>query len=372
MNLRTFCEAKSDINRFFGSFEDSPGIKDAKLSHLTSLSGLQEEDKVLKCDLSGRVDQLLRLRAELENDTEMEETERCEKLHSCCWDLGRLRCVKETVLNFSLEFNTQEKSCDSSPLSLPDYTQRTDTFLSLFREELDEAPNSCLRVCVDEKDNLYLTSGREKSIYVYDKDMQLLRQFKNEQLSWPYSMAVKHQCLFVTEWDSSSLLKFSLDGVLLGRAVGLDFPSGLAVSENRLLYVACTNIIHVFSHDLDLITHFNAVPHPCDVKLTKDNTLLVLDRGGELIHWFSLQGEYGKIATGCDNNQLFLNVDKFDNVLLSDYSRGSIQVYSHNLQLTAELDNKGRKQTLQNRSLAVRDDGIIVCVSESDPFLNFF
>ena len=192
-------------------------------------------------------------------------------------------------------------------------------------------------VALDELNRLYVANLGNAQIQVLRLDGEQVMAFGIGKLSMPHSIAICEQNVFVTDFALNSIVKFQKPDYRMVSSTKegeLGRPLGITVDRNKNVLVADSNNNRVvaYSIDLDKVGEFGTktLNKPQDVKVHLDQ-VLVADHGLQHnIHLFSNTGQLIqsilKVTSGA--SWLFLAMDIFGNILISDYSGKRVQVLS--------------------------------------------
>ena len=164
-----------------------------------------------------------------------------------------------------------------------------------------------------------------------------------------------------------------------GRGDGqLNYPKGLCIDSNGDMYVAdcLNNRVSVFSKELKFLNYLGTQQLKCprDVKVTQDS-VVVLDRSANCLHFFSRRGELLRsfLTQGEDGlvyHLQFFCLDIAGNILVTDYYRHCIKIFSPSGQLihTIGKEGHGRGELFCPFGISVTQSGTIFVVSHNDSF----
>ncbi len=235
-------------------------------------------------------------------------------------------------------------------------------------------------IAVDSAGNIYCTDEFDKQIKIYDVDGQRVGEWQGEgKLGSPAGIACdSDDNVYVTDADSNQVHKFTSEGKHLasfgsaGSAAGqLNRPWGIAVDSDGSVYVADwgNNRAQKFSADGEHLTTYGeemsgpagALNHPSDVAVDSEGDVYVSDWGNKLVKIYENQGpvltqlegdavEFSKWAKevvesnpdvvkayrrvkdtrplGLFERPVGIAVDEEDRVIITDSTRGRLQVYA--------------------------------------------
>ena len=192
-----------------------------------------------------------------------------------------------------------------------------------------------------------VTDNTNHCVYIFDDKDQLVRKFgsNNGQFRSPRGVAFdSHNYLYVADdhrvqrFDTNGnyLLQFGGLGVSDGQ---LNFPYGVAVHCDKVYVAEFSNKrISVFQADGKFCTSFGSahLSVPCDVAVSGDNHLLVVDYINSCIYTFTLDGHYiGKFGTqrsgwGQLNHPFGLATDLNGFIIVADSNNQRVSIFEKN------------------------------------------
>ena len=230
-------------------------------------------------------------------------------------------------------------------------------------------------VAIDGKGNIFIADTYNGRIQLVSLEGQFIQEFGKGVLIWPYSIALYNDWLFVTDLDlMNKVLKYKTQNYKLEckSELELNRPFGITVDNNEVFVVDRNdNRIVVLSLDLKFVRELGnkKLVKPKDVKVNNNKVFVADSSKHHNVHVFSKLGDLlnSIINLRVGTDDIFLCLDKFNNILISDYSGKIIQIYTLEGLLihSIECDYKPA-------GIAVTQDNIIICVDFSNNKLNLY
>lgn len=235
-------------------------------------------------------------------------------------------------------------------------------------------------IAVDSDGNIYCTDEFEKQVKIYDADGQRVGEWDGGgRLLGPSGIACDaHDNVYITDAVANQTLKFTKDGEFLfafgseGSGEGqFNRPWGITIGYDGSIYIADwgNNRAQKFSPDGEHLLTFGeetsglagALNHPSDVAVDSEGDVYVSDWGNKLVKIYESNGsalthlegdavEFSKWAKevvesnpdvvkayrrvkdtrplGLFERPVGLAVDENDNIIITDSTRGRLQVYA--------------------------------------------
>ena len=256
-----------------------------------------------------------------------------------------------------------------------DYSPKKQPVLAVGkRGSNDNELNCATGLSLDEVNQLIYIADRDNNrIQVVSFEGKFLKRFGQDILKEPWGIAVAEDNVFVTDSVLHALLQFRTKDCKLVRRTGtegategqLHVPRGLCSDYNGDVFVADTrnNRVSVFSKQLQFEKCLGTqqLKTPLDVKVTP-NSLVILDCSPSCIHFYSRSGDLlsSCVTQGKDGmvyNPLFFCLDTAGNILITDFRRHDVKIFSPSGHLIHKIGKEG-----QERGEFIYPQGI--CVSE--------
>ena len=229
-------------------------------------------------------------------------------------------------------------------------------------------------VAIDGKGNIFIADMWNSRIQLVSLESQFIREFGKKELSWPYSIALYDDWLFVTDLDLHKVLKYKRQNYKLECKSELKFnrPLGITVDNNEVFVAdCCNNRIVVLSLDLKFIRELGnkKLVDPQDVKVNNNKVFVADNSEHHNVHVFTKLGDLlnSIISLRGGTDDIFLCLDKFNNILISDWSGKMIQIYTLEGLLIHSIECH-----YFPTGIAVTQDNIIICVDYSNNKLNLY
>ena len=227
-----------------------------------------------------------------------------------------------------------------------DYKSKTQSIISVCDKGTDDEQLNLPRgATVDHNTgNIYVADCWNHCVKVFDNTAKYLLKFgdvKGEgKMSHPSGLLIRGNKVFVSHSDC--ILVYQLDGKFVSRIgnggsgeLQFNFPWGLSTDEyNNDIYICDTfnNRIQIISENLQYKSQFgkDTLHCPRDIKLYKDN-IFILDTSNPCLHRYNrdLVLQQSVVTRGVGqqvSNPWFFFIDKFGNILISDYGSNSILI----------------------------------------------
>ena len=221
---------------------------------------------------------------------------------------------------------------------------------------------------IDEEEKIYVCDCWNSRIQVFSEDGKFLTEFGKGQLYRPYDIALYDRWAFVSDWRYHSILKFQKSNFkFMNKSVKgvVGFPRGLTVDRNEVLVAdGENNRIAVLNLELEYLREIGRgiLKEPCDVKINL-NKIFVLDRNTShnvLVFSKSADLLYSMIRVQSGAGWMFMCLDQFSNILISNSVDKSIQIFTLEGQLIHSIQCEGYP-----RGVAVTNNNTIVCAESN-------
>ena len=234
------------------------------------------------------------------------------------------------------------------------------------------------------RNEVYVCDLSNSRIQVFSTIGEYVRQFGSGHLTQPLAICISQQDeLFVTDRATQSVLKFSITGKFLKRAVSRGDEDGEFIGiaglccEAGLVYICDTNVqrIQIFDSELNFIKDFGygELSGPSDIHILSetiyilsadDNCIYCYNRDCTLQNTIELFGQE-QLMTGA----IFFTIDKKGNFLITDQILEQIRIFSSKGILSNIL---GRGQLPFLAGITIDNFDWIICVCHSkECFIKF-
>ena len=268
------------------------------------------------------------------------------------------------------------------------YLNKTTPVIKASNREVINNPQC---VTIDKQsNNIYVVDYRNNRVQVLDSKGKSLYKFGKNSLGkmyQPSGIAIYDEKVFVSQFDSKCVNIYDLDGNYIGQfgnsvieSETINKPTGLAIShKNGDIYVCDWNkdIVFVYTNKLKYKSSFGKgkLYGPRDITVTHDR-IYVLGLGNPCIHIFNSDHSYSHsiLSRGTDGqvgNPLFFTVDIEDNILLSDFERYIISVFTHDGKLIHEI-GKDSGMFILPMGIVIDDLNRVIVVDSSEVPLKIF
>ena len=221
-------------------------------------------------------------------------------------------------------------------------------------------------ITLDEDRMIYVSDCGNSRIQIFSTEGKFISEFGKGQLKEPCSIVLYDTWVFVSDKVLNSIVKFEQSNYkLVNMSVNglLDCPLGLTADNNGRVLVADSknHRIAVCNTELHLIGEIGQYQLKCpvDVKININHVFVIDQCQKNSVHIFSNSGEIMQSWLQVENSigPKFLCFDLFNNILISDNVRNSIQIYT----MDGELIHIIRCE--RPMDINVTDSLNIICVS---------
>ena len=213
-------------------------------------------------------------------------------------------------------------------------------------------------------ESIYIADTVNNRIQIFSTAGKFVAEFGKEQLHWPHSIALNNEWVFVSDWNA--VFKFQIINnkfVCQSTKGELNFPHGITVDINGEVLVAdyFNNRIAVLNSELKLVREIgkDKLVQPQDVKINKNNIFVADNNEINNVHIFTESGDSIRSFIKLDKgtSYIYLCFDLYNNIIVSNYSSNSIQIYTINGELIHRI-----VCTDYPRGIAVDNNNNIICV----------
>ena len=227
---------------------------------------------------------------------------------------------------------------------------------------------------------IYICDGGNNRAQVYHKSFEFVFQF-SEKMNTPFGICIKGNKVYITQYDSHCLNVYSADGKFLNSVgvkgkKGLDFdrPLGLDISTDKYrIYIAEqeNGRIQCLNLDLKFNSFIDDVYGARDVKLTS-NEIVVLSSRNPCVSLYTYFHQLIReiIPKGGSNpivSPLSFILDKSLNILITDYGRHCVSIFSFGGELIHIFGKEGAKRGnfINPRGITIDVIGRIIVASKN-------
>ena len=234
-----------------------------------------------------------------------------------------------------------------------------------------------------ETNNVYVCDAVNNRVQVFTKSLQFLFDF-SEKMNLPYGMCISNNSVYVTQFMSHCLNKYTAEGKFL-KSVGkegknkLEFikPTGVAASnvKNRIYVCDWDNSrIQCLNLNLTFNSVISDIPHPRDIKITAEE-IVVLAEGKHCLRYYNYthqlireiipRGEGGFVT---DPWRFCLDAEQ--KILITDWSAHCVQIFSSKGELKHKFgrEGTGRGEFSNPAGIAVDSENRIIVASLNPNF----
>ena len=215
------------------------------------------------------------------------------------------------------------------------------------------------------RNGIYIADTRNGRIQIFSTAGKFVAEFGKKQLYRPYSIAFYDKWVFVSDWDLFVVFKFQITNnkfVCQSAEGELSFPCGITVDTNGEVLVAdyFNNRIAVLNSELKLVREIGKgkLVCPSDVKINKNNIFVADNSKINNMHIFTESGVIIRSFIKLDKRTglIYLCLDLYNNIIVSDYSSKSIQIYTTNGELIHKIVCKDYP-----KGIAIDNNNNIIC-----------
>ena len=215
-------------------------------------------------------------------------------------------------------------------------------------------------------ESIYIADTINGRIQIFSTASKFVTEFGKGQLNSPHSIALNDKWVFVSDWNLDAVFKFQITNnkyVCQSAKVELNNPLGITVDTNGEVLVAdCdNNRIALLNSELKLVRKIgkDKLVRPRDVKINKNNIFVADNNEINNIHIFTESGDIIRSFIKLDNGTgpIYFCFDSYNNIIVSDCSSNSIQIYTINGELIHKIVCKDYP-----RGIAVDNNNNIICV----------
>ena len=287
-------------------------------------------------------------------------------------------CDKEKLLT---EVNKLCKLVET--VSEIDYKSKTQSIISVYDKGTgNEQLNMPLGVTLDHNTgNIYVADYLNHCVKAFDNTTKYLLKFgdgKGEgKMSYPKGLLIRGNRVFVSH--NHCILVYELDGKFVSKIgstgsgeLQFNYPWGLSTDEsNNDIYICDrnNNRIQVISQSFQYKSQFGKdILHcPLDIKLYGNN-IFVIDKSNPCLHIFNKDLELQKsVITRGVGQQVtfprFFFIDKFGNILISDYDSNSILILNLEFEFIHKISTSNHPMGI---TMDKQDRVIVVCQSDNN------
>ena len=229
-------------------------------------------------------------------------------------------------------------------------------------------------------------------VEIFSETGEFLYQLGVGQLSYPYSIAIHGDSVYVSCYEDHTVSKFSLTEMCRVRRIGgegsdngqFNYPAQLTTDLIGRVFIADTYNNRICIHDPDL-NHLRNITHesmslPYDVKVSRDCLYVLCPNNNPCMLVLTLEGDKLHSLITCGEGMdvllpLFFCFDSLNNFVLSDSDSHSIRVFSPEGYLLHTIGREGDQPGMffYPRGVAITPNGRLVCVSDNiDTSLQIF
>ena len=237
------------------------------------------------------------------------------------------------------------------------YHNKTTPIIQSSKRGINNGEIDLIGVTVDDKsNNIFVVDALNNRVQVFDSNGKYLYKFGDNEpgkMNRPFGIVIHEDKVYVSQRNGKRVNVYDVKGNYIDQfgnhgieSQTINIPTGLAVShKNGDIYVCdwYKDVVFVYTNELKYKVSFgkSKLFGPKDIKLTQDR-IYVLDEGNPCIHIFNTDHSYSHsiVSRGSDGQvgfSLFFTLDIEGNILISDYDRHLISVFTHEGELIHEI-----------------------------------
>ena len=240
-------------------------------------------------------------------------------------------------------------------------------------------------VAVDKKsNNIFVADFYNHRVQVFDSKGKYLYTFdENEpgEMNYPHGIAIYDDRVFVSQFYSKCVNIYDANRNYIGQfgnsgieSETISKPTGLAISHiDGDIYVCDRDkgIVFVYTNQLKYKSSFGKgkLDGPLDIAVTPER-IYVLDQGNPCVHIFNTDHSYSHsiVSRGTDGQvgySAYFTIDLEDNILLPDFFRDLISVFTYDGKLIHEI-GKGSDMFNGPSGIVIDDMNRIIIVDHKE------
>ena len=238
-------------------------------------------------------------------------------------------------------------------------------------------------LCVNpSNDNLYVVEKGNCRVQILTPEGDHVKFFGDKsgshKMSGPYGICIDNNHAYVTQSalncvhvytpNGMFVKKFGKEGNKDGRFILPSSITSISAKKQILICDTGNNRVQIFdfSHNFCRLLGVGQLLKPVDIACDDTNKIVVLDRGPKCIHVFGQSGDLMYNTVSFSNfkqlsNPLFMTLSPQGNILLSDYSRNCVFVFSMEGVLLGQIGAEG--VFVEPRGLLFAPSGRLVVLS---------
>ena len=271
------------------------------------------------------------------------------------------------------------------PVYVPRYTTCHTSVVATGMKGIDPGELNCPHgvAIYEETHQIFVVNRFNHRVEIFSETGEFFYQLGVGQLSHPWGIATRGDCVYVSCEGDDTINKFSLTELCRVRRIGgkgsdsgqFDEPRQLTTDPIGRVFIADTGNDRICIHDPDLnylrnITH-PSMSRPYDVKVSRDRLYVLCPDNNPCLHVLTLEGDklHSLIICGLEMDVLFpyfFCLDPLNNFVLSDCDSTSIRVFSPESNLLHTIRSERHEQGFhQPQGVAVTPNGRLVGVSNN-------
>ena len=272
-----------------------------------------------------------------------------------------------------------------SSVECVDYKSKVHPVVSVCAKgsEIEQLYNPWGVIVGNKTGNIYVADCGNECVKVFDGSGKILFKFGDSdgegKRLYPQGLVISGDIILISNGGYANyyILSYQLYGHFVSKIgkygkgnVEFNDPYGLACNVSNGDFYICdchNNRIQIISKELQFKSQFGAgkLKHPHDVKMSKEY-IFILDQSNPCIHLYDYNFILQKSVVSRGEGMQVVNsycffVDNSNNILISDYSSNSIQIFNSDFELIHKINTSKHPM-----GVAVDNQGRVIVVCQGN------